>query len=259
MKTTIYYFSASGNSLKIAKDLAKKLDDTEIVQITENNNTYINDTAERVGFVFPVYFWGAPAIVKEFIKKLQIRKATYVFSIANCGHVVISANLQIEELLKAKEIKLSASYKIKMPESYQIFFKVPSEKNQIELFKKQEQKMTKIAEDIKSNKIIAAKGIRKCILKFSGDIVSGAFKPKDKDRHFWTDEKCNGCGICQKVCPVNNIKMNNGKPEWQHNCEQCLACLQWCPQKSIQYKKATLKKGRYSNPYVKLKDIIAKK
>lgn len=259
MKTTIYYFSASGNSLKIAKNLAENLGDTEIVQITQRNDAYINDTAERVGFVFPVYFWGAPAIVKEFIRRLELTKAGYVFSIANCANVVISANFQIEEILKTKGIKLSALYKIRMPESYQIFFKVPPEEYQKKLFKNQEHKVLKISEDIKNNKIIEAKGIQKYFLKFAGDIVSGCFKPKNKDRHFWTNEKCNGCGICQKVCPVNNITMNNGKPEWKHNCEQCLACLQWCPQKSIQYKKATINKGRYHNPNIKLKEIIGQK
>ena len=58
------------------------------------------------------------------------------------------------------------------------------------------------------------------------------------------------------MCPANNIKMNDGKPEWQHKCEKCVACMQWCPQKSIQYKKVTVKRGRYHHPDVVVKELF---
>ncbi|PIU25867.1 MAG: hypothetical protein COZ07_10650 [Candidatus Infernicultor aquiphilus] len=34
------------------------------------------------------------------------------------------------------------------------------------------------------------------------------------DRSFQYDEKCNGCGICTRICPVNNIKMVENRPVW---------------------------------------------
>ena len=37
METTIYYFTGTGNSLKIAKDLSQQLEGAEIVQISKNN------------------------------------------------------------------------------------------------------------------------------------------------------------------------------------------------------------------------------
>jgi len=75
------------------------------------------------------------------------------------------------------------------------------------------------------------------------------------DRDFWTDNKCNGCEICGRVCPVGNIVFESGKPAWQHRCEQCLACIQWCPQEAIQYGKKTPAYERYHHPEVKLKDM----
>lgn len=53
------------------------------------------------------------------------------------------------------------------------------------------------------------------------------------DSVFSVSEKRNGCGICSKVCPAGNIDMKNGKPEWTHHCENCLACCNFCPQKAI--------------------------
>ena len=77
------------------------------------------------------------------------------------------------------------------------------------------------------------------------------------DKSFWADEKCTGCGICEKICPAQNISLMDGKPQWQHRCEQCFACLQWCPEEAIQYGKGTAKKKRYHHPEITLKDMLA--
>ncbi len=76
------------------------------------------------------------------------------------------------------------------------------------------------------------------------------------DKKFWVDEKCNGCAICEKICPAKNIVMNAGKPVWQHRCEQCLACIQWCPKEAIQYGKNPPGYARYHHPEVKLADML---
>ena len=60
----------------------------------------------------------------------------------------------------------------------------------------------------------------------------------------------------QKICPVNNITMNDSKPFWQHNCEQCYACIQWCPRQAIQINKKTASRERYHHPEITLKDML---
>lgn len=75
------------------------------------------------------------------------------------------------------------------------------------------------------------------------------------DKNFKCDERCNGCGICEKICPVKNIKMLKLMPSWEHHCEQCFACLQWCPQSSIQFGIKT-EGERYHHPDIKLSDLL---
>jgi ferredoxin len=70
-------------------------------------------------------------------------------------------------------------------------------------------------------------------------------------KKFYADNNCTSCGICEKVCSCNNIKVE-GKPQWGTQCAQCLACIHYCPSKAIQYGKATEKKGRYTNPNVSI-------
>lgn len=94
------------------------------------------------------------------------------------------------------------------------------------------------------------------ITKTFGGLMNKVFVPNHMDKNFWTDEHCNGCGSCAKLCPVENIIMEYGKPKWLHHCELCLGCIHWCPKVSIQYKKGTLKRGRYHHPKIKIKEIF---
>jgi len=74
------------------------------------------------------------------------------------------------------------------------------------------------------------------------------------DKSIIVDEKCNGCGICAKICPVDNIKIVNHKPEFQHRCEMCFACDEWCPTKSIRH--WSRKEGvKYHHPEVNITDM----
>ena len=75
------------------------------------------------------------------------------------------------------------------------------------------------------------------------------------------DEKCDACAgkegpVCAQICPVVNIKMENGKPCWLHHCEHCLACLHWCPQEAIQFGKNTKGRKRYRHPEITSAELI---
>ena len=258
MKTTIYYFSGTGNSLKVAKDIAAELKDTELIQICKENMKINNTISKKVGIVFPVYVSGMPLLVKEFIENVKMPKDAYVFTIVTFGAAAGASISQLEKLLTYKGLKLSAAYKMKMPGNYQVMYPPFSEKKQKENFKNEEEKITAIVRSINNNEIVKFNGVGESIMKVIGGMLYRSFSPYEKDKNFWTDEKCNGCGTCSKVCPANNIKMDEGIPQWQHKCEQCVACMQWCPQKSIQYKKVTVKRGRYHHPDIKAKDLFQK-
>lgn len=68
---------------------------------------------------------------------------------------------------------------------------------------------------------------------------------------FPATDACIACKRCEKVCPMLNIVMVGWKPVWGADCTSCLACYHVCPQKAVQYGKATKDKGQYFNPNVK--------
>jgi MinD superfamily P-loop ATPase len=257
MSTTIYYFSGTGNSFKVAKDLNSQLGDSNLVRISKKNLAITQDIlSEKIGIVYPIYFSGIPAMVKRFLEDLQVNKDTYIFTVATFGGSMEISFDQIDDILSKKGSHISASFKIAMPGSYQILYDVNSEEKQTKLFNNEKEQILKISASINKNEIDNLNGKVKGIKKALCELIYSAFKPYTKDKNFWTTEKCNGCGTCSKVCPASNIEMLNGKPQWKHQCEACMACMQWCPQKSIQYKKNTLKRGRYHHPEVKSSELF---
>lgn len=87
MKTVIYYFTGTGNSLAAATRIAASLGDTELVPIAAFRNTAarLAPGAGRVGIVCPVYFTGLPAMVAAFAEHLNLSGAEYIFSVVTHG------------------------------------------------------------------------------------------------------------------------------------------------------------------------------
>ena len=77
MRTRLFYFSGTGNSLKIAHDIAGNIEDSEIVHIEKAINRDLKFTDENVGIIYPVYMMGLPLIVADFVKKIPLTRDNY--------------------------------------------------------------------------------------------------------------------------------------------------------------------------------------
>ena len=61
MKTTIYFYTGTGNSLWTARKLADPVDQSELVPLKRNSDESLQCDSERIGLVFPVHIWGLAA------------------------------------------------------------------------------------------------------------------------------------------------------------------------------------------------------
>ena len=259
MESVIYYFSATGNSFKVAKDLAAGLENTQLIKICKDNYSLnTNKQYKKIGIVFPVYYYGLPIMVKEFVERMNFHTNCYVYTVATCGGSVGSAISQLKDILKNKSTILASAFSIVMPDNYQVLFSQPSKEKQHKLFNLQQKKIGYILENIKNQSLIFQED-NNIFTKLLGGTIYRTFKPYEKDKNFWTQDSCNGCGICTKVCPANNIVLDNDRPQWLHKCEHCLACMHWCPKQALQYKKGTIKRERYQHPEIKITDLISSK
>ncbi len=78
-------------------------------------------------------------------------------------------------------------------------------------------------------------------------------------RHFFVNSSCTKCGICEKICPVDNITRPDGTPIWHNKCESCMACLQWCPVGAIEMPTPMRKLSRYHNPEISAENLYIDK
>lgn len=251
MKSTIYYFSATGNTLYIAKIIADKLD-ANLLPMTSSMGTTCD--SERIGFLFPTYFWGAPRTVVTFIRSLNITsKNPYIFVVSSCGGMAGGVLGFTETLFSERNLSLAYGVTIK------------SVANFIEAYNPKVLSASEISAQAKkaameaANQIMEGKHTR---------VPKNSFKDKwfykiytghklDKDSGFQTDESCTGCGICTRVCPNQNIVLKDGRPKFLHHCEHCTACIHWCPQEALQWKNSTRKRNRYHHPEINLKEIMS--
>lgn len=256
MKTTIFHFSGTGNSLKVAQDVANGLGDTTLVPIAKALKGEIDLSADRIGIVAPVYCWGLPIIVCDFVKKMKPAGLKYVFSVVTYGGSPAKTNLQIDSLLKERNMQLSAGFAVRMPGNAISVYGAWKEEKQKTLFTAEPQKIKEIVDYINANSTgyIEVGGL---LMNAIGSMVYKPFmsKMKEADKSYIVEDTCTKCGICASICPVGNIKLVDGKPTWHQNCEQCMRCIQWCPVEAIQLGKATKVRKRYHHPSVKVADF----
>ena len=104
MKTSIYYFSGTGNSLAIAKDLARELNAVELIHMVKMLSNPAQSQADIIGLVFPVYFQNLPKIVEEFIKKMIFDNHQYIFSVVTNNEYPGNTLFFFKAVIKAKRI-----------------------------------------------------------------------------------------------------------------------------------------------------------
>jgi flavodoxin len=116
--TEIYYFSGTGNSLHIAKELQKRIPETKLTPILRLvNKESIKTTTETVGFIFPQYASMAPKIFEKFIEKLNLESAKYIFAVATRGRTECWAFREIDKILEKQGRCLDSFFVIIMPSS----------------------------------------------------------------------------------------------------------------------------------------------
>lgn len=250
----IFYFSGTGNSLKISIELAQRLRNTLICSIPKVITGKIKYPIETAGIIFPVYFNALPPIVADFIKILDLTQINYLYAVATY-HRILGATFDIiNNILEEKGKNLNASFAILMPGNYIPLYEPSSKEDQEERFQNAKQKVNEISKIIKNHENIKISSANIKIMKV---LQEGNYRKIPKmDRKFWVKENCNNCGICEQICPVQNIKIINDKPQWHQKCQQCTACLNWCPQEAIQYGKKTEGRTRYHHPEITLKNFF---
>ncbi len=281
MKTEIYYFSGTGNSLFVAQELQKRIPGASLLPIASlSDKASVKTDGLRVGFVFPVHALTIPIFVKRFIKKTDFSAADYFFAVATRFGTVFKGFEKIERLLRKKRKRLSARLVLNMGnnESRHQGYAVPSKADIEEMEKDVITKLDALAGTVNAGAtsfppdtgVTQPSGNNRLTAFLTETAVLAGMELADHSggvQYFCADENCSGCGICEKVCLSGKIKMMDKRPVWQQNvfCSMCFACLNFCPKRAVQINDIpcvpsfTRENGRYPHPYAGIGDMLEQK
>jgi len=256
----IFYFSGTGNSLYVARVLAHAQGE-KLVSIANEmekksaERKYTSEEKEVIGFVYPIYSWGAPQIVLDFIRSMRVTGGKrYLFSVNTCGSNEGYATQALQKVLMKKGMILSSAFSISMPSNYIIGEDVESKVIQEEKLRKAVIRLEQINDVITSRKIDVFELLPGSKPWIKTTLINPLFnKFARSTKSFYATDACILCGLCEKKCPVQSITLQS-KPIWGKSCTQCLACINRCPVHAIQYGKATENRGRYTHPEMKNSD-----
>lgn len=251
-KRIVFYFTATGNSLYIARQLAgEKGTVLSIPQLLKNNK--LKFKADEIGIVFPDFAAAAPLMVRDFISKAQL-KAQYLFSVITFGNFAANVADWWDDFCKQNGVNNHYINTLLMVDNYLPVFDM---NEQVKIDKHIPENLAKIISDIDERKSF--------ISHVDADERMKGWLKRLQDSHFPMEaerllklkqDTCIGCGTCASVCPHGIFVVKEKTVEFNGSCDYCLACVHACPQKAL-----TLLRGernpqaRFRNENVSLMDI----
>ena len=245
----VLYFSATGNTEFIAKELAKRLGDTCVnllERIQKNDHTPLHSHKPYV-ICAPVYVCEMPRFMTKYLREQVFEGSRDVYFIFTSGGYCGISGVLAKKMFKKKKMNYLGHAEFTMPRNYVANDAYPMlEKPQVEeRLKKCYGQLVQVGDDILAKRKLKARHV----FLFE-TIITLPFNPvwckyKLTAKQFHVKDSCLGCGKCQKLCPLNNIEMVDKKPVWGKQCTHCMACIGNCPTGAIEYGTITENKERY--------------
>ena len=243
----IVYYTGTGNSRYVAQRFAAALGDDLITA-----NEYIkNDTPAGLHsdrpwvFVSPTYGWQIPHIFADFLRRGRFTGSRKAYFVMTCGSEIGNADKYNRELCAEKGLACMGTAQIVMPENFIAMFNAPTVEEARRIVAKAEPFIDRAIAAIRAGHMFSPPR-KKLYDRIASSAVNPVFYPLFvKANPFTASDVCIGCGKCEKLCPLNNITLQNARPVWGTNCTQCMACICYCPTRAIEYGKKSAGKPRY--------------
>lgn len=242
----VLYFSGTGNSQFVAMQIGETIGDNEVVSINHYLRAGKKVTVQSkrpIIFVAPTYSWRMPKVVEQWIMKTSFKGNKDAYFILTCAGSCGNASIYAKKLCKKKGMRFCGLASVVMPENYLAMFPTPSKSECQTIIENAKPSITTLGKQIQSGKCFAEPTV-----SLMGKLESGPINPLFytlfvRDKGFTVSDRCISCRKCVFRCPLNNVELVDGKPAWKGNCTHCMACINGCPTKAIQYKSKS--KGRH--------------
>lgn len=244
----VLYFSGTGNSRYAAERIAAVLGDS-LVDLNEKIKQGDGKAPPSDGhlvFVTPTYAWRIPRVVEKWIRDAAFDGQNRAWFVMTCGDDNGNAGSYNRKLCLDKGFAYMGTAKLVMPENYIAMFDAPDREEAAEIIRRAEPETDRAAQRIAVGEAFPEPRIG-ALGRLKSGIVNRLFYAKCvKADAFLVKDACIGCGKCERLCPMNNIRLENGRPLWGGACTHCMACICRCPKEAIEYGTKSVGKPRYT-------------
>ncbi|UCE98455.1 MAG: EFR1 family ferrodoxin [Dehalococcoidia bacterium] len=240
----IVYFSQSGTTTKVAKLIAMGMRrwgyQVDLYNIKKKRQLDLGGY-DLIGIGSPVYYYGPPFILTDYIKSLPDLGGLPTFTFVLHGTYPFDTGKFIRQVLASKGARDIGYFHCYGADYYLGFLKEgylfsPNHPNSAELSS---------AEDFGSQLVerFAGKPYSlteedqppPLIYRLERFLLNRWLTEIFWSRFFKVDKQsCTMCGLCKKICPCINIGQDeDGYPVWGCDCLLCLSCQLKCPQDAV--------------------------
>ena len=230
----------------MALQLAERIEEEQVVSINRRMKAGKRETIRSkrpLVFVAPTYSWRLPRVVEQWILDTDFQGSRDAYFVLTCGSSCGNAAAYAAKLCAKKGWRFHGLAPVVMPENYLALFPTPSASECRTIVKNALPRIAALAEQIRAGARLAGASA-----SLGGKLESGPINPLFyalfvHDKGFSVSDRCISCGKCARRCPLNNIRLTEGRPAWKGNCTHCMACIGGCPTEAIEYTSKT--KGRH--------------
>lgn len=245
----VLYFSGTGNTEYIAKLIADGLNDkcVDLFDRIRTNSKEPLYSEKTYVICAPIYVCEMPLFLMKYLKSITFNGNNKVYFVFTSGGYCGSAKVQAKSFSMKKGLKLLGCVEFVMPRNYVANNKYSMDDEKVIRSKisNSTKKVKQVVEAIKNENKLKTRHVWLFETLIIAPFAPIWTKYKLVAKDFFTTDKCVGCRICEKACPLDNIKMIDRKPIWGDRCTHCMACISKCPKKAIEYGNSTQGKTRY--------------
>ncbi|MGI6671530.1 MAG: EFR1 family ferrodoxin [Christensenellales bacterium] len=236
----ILYFSGTGNSRLAAEQLAVLMD--EQVHNIEQGAPPSLQEQDALILVAPLYFWTLPHLVLSYLAQHQELNHNKLHAVMTCGGALGAGASLITRQLRSLGFERVNVHAVVMTTNYIPLHQVQSPEAAAQAIRAALDKLPGIAADIRHKRGARASAF----LAWGLPIAQGMYNRARRTWHFRATTQCIGCGLCERDCPSQAIRLLNNSPTWiKSQCTLCLRCVHRCPIAAIEYGISTVGKERY--------------
>jgi ferredoxin len=235
----LYWFSGSGNTLRVAAAFARRLRQQEwAVELRplERSDPQAIEPEATLGLAFPTYFFSIPEIVLSFVRSLPRVEGTEAMMLGTHGAFSGGVIGPLKGELTAKGFRCTAARILWLPDS---FFPFTTDKFNRWLLNRASQKAECYADDFATNNVRWRRWL--LVSDLVGTTVGSIFAARRLTRNHYStihvrNKCCKRCGICVRLCPVSALEeQSDTLPRPKRNCTNCLRCVAVCPTDAMRH------------------------